>query len=334
MNKQPSLRTIAEKTGFAVTTISKALNDAPNISAKTKAYVRQVADEMGYRPDRAGVSLRTGQTHKIVLLMQLSDEISDFSRQLILGMGHGLRATTYELVFQPVLPEQDQVEEVRSIIRNRSADGIVLAQTAPDDQRVALAIEHDFPVVTHGRTHLKGDHAFYDFDNDAFSYAAVKRLSNMGCASVGLFAPEPELTYFTHLSSGLNRANAQFDVQASYIDLSEQQGDYAERVRTYCAAAFAAGRLPRGLICSSELAALAAMDGVRRAGGEIGEDVHIVARKTSNLLDFVSPKIQWVSEDLIVAGEQLAALLLNRIKGASAADLQVIGAPTPSWSEN
>lgn len=326
MKRQPSLKTIAEKTGFAVTTISKALNDAPNISAKTKAYVRQIADEMGYRPDRAGVSLRTGQTHKIVLLMKLSDELSDFSRRLIVGIAHTLQPTPYELVFQPILPKQDQVAEVKSIIRNRAADGIVLAQTAPEDERVAFAIEEDFPIVTHGRTQLDAAHAFYDFDNEAFAKIAVARLKGLGCKSVTLLAPEPELTYYRHLRAGLVLGAKQSKVEVRQEELPTG-GDYLNNLRDWAKTRFANGQMADGLICSGELAALAVANGVKKAGGIVGQDVQIISRKTSDLPDFLPIDIHWVSEDLIVAGEQLAALLLQRIKGVPATQLQVIGSP-------
>ena len=53
--KQPTLKMIAERTGYAVTTVSKALHDAPNIGAKTKKYIQDVAKEVGYQPDRPAV---------------------------------------------------------------------------------------------------------------------------------------------------------------------------------------------------------------------------------------------------------------------------------------
>ncbi len=119
LGKQPTLRMIAHRTGFAVTTISKALHDAPNISEKTKKYVRRIANELGYEPDRAGVSLRTGKTNKIVLLMQVEQEISDFSRRLILGLARVLENTSYELVLHPILPGSDELNEIKKIVRRR-----------------------------------------------------------------------------------------------------------------------------------------------------------------------------------------------------------------------
>ncbi|MGJ8527004.1 LacI family DNA-binding transcriptional regulator [Maritalea sp.] len=332
LTKQPSLKMIAERTGFAVTTISKALRDAPNISQKTKQYVRSIADELGYQPDRAGVSLRTGKTNKIVLLMPLEHEISDFSRRLILGMARILERTPYELVFHPILPDHTELDEIKKIVRNRSADGLVLAQTAPNDPRILYAQEHNFPVVTHGRTCIETAHAFYDFDNQMFAYLAGMRLAELGCKSIGLLAPEKDLTYYQHLLAGLHQVVEETSCEISSFRAQAQPGgDYVRWLREETLCAMQNGTMPQGVICSGEMAAMAVIDGVSSAGGKVGHDVKIISRKTSSLLEYLHPRIEWVEEDLIQAGEHLAQFLLQRIKGADPEELQFISPPALSW---
>ena len=56
---KPTLKTIAQISGLAVATVSRALSDAPDIKDETKATVRRIAREIGYVPNRAGVRLRS-----------------------------------------------------------------------------------------------------------------------------------------------------------------------------------------------------------------------------------------------------------------------------------
>jgi len=63
--QKPTLKTIAQMSGLAVPTVSRALNDAPDIGSETKKTIRRIADEIGYVPNRAGVRLRTGRTNVI-----------------------------------------------------------------------------------------------------------------------------------------------------------------------------------------------------------------------------------------------------------------------------
>ena len=69
--ERPTLKTIAFMTGLGVTTVSRALKDAPDIGAETKERVRMVARQLGYQPNRAGVRLRTGKTNVIALVLPL-----------------------------------------------------------------------------------------------------------------------------------------------------------------------------------------------------------------------------------------------------------------------
>src|SRR5882724_13045484 len=95
---RPTLKTISEITGLGVTTVSRALKDGPELRSETKARVRAVAAELGYRPDRAGVRLRTGRTFVIGLILDQTVAIAEFERRIILGVSQVLYGTAYHLV--------------------------------------------------------------------------------------------------------------------------------------------------------------------------------------------------------------------------------------------
>lgn len=177
---RPTLRTIAELTGLAVTTVSRALLDAPQIALETRQRVQRVAREVGYQPDRAARHLRTGRTNVISVVLDPHDELLGFSTSMIRGLTHALRDTQYHLVITPHFAETPAIEPIRYILRNRMADGVVFSRTEPFDPRVELLLENDFPFVSHGRTNLPNPHPFVDYDNAAFSALAVRRLVAKG----------------------------------------------------------------------------------------------------------------------------------------------------------
>ena len=95
-NQRPTLKTIAYMTGLGITTVSRALKDAPDIGADTKERVRLVAGQLGYHPNRAGVRLRTGKTNVIALVLSIEQELMGFSSQMVQGIPRfsGARNTT------------------------------------------------------------------------------------------------------------------------------------------------------------------------------------------------------------------------------------------------
>ena len=64
----PSLKDLAKECGVSVATVSKALNNQPDISAATRERVRAAAHRMGYLPNAAARSLKTNRTYNLGVL--------------------------------------------------------------------------------------------------------------------------------------------------------------------------------------------------------------------------------------------------------------------------
>ena len=120
---RPTLKTIAEATGFAVATVSRALKDAPDIGEETKRRVREAADKLGYQQNRAAVRLRTGKTNVIALVLSTETDVMNHTSKLIYSIAESLRGTAYHMVVMPFFPDQDPLDPVRYIVETESADG-------------------------------------------------------------------------------------------------------------------------------------------------------------------------------------------------------------------
>ncbi|MDA4634400.1 LacI family DNA-binding transcriptional regulator, partial [Escherichia coli] len=147
---RPTLKTIAFMAGLGVTTVSRALKDAPEIGQATKNRVQLIARQIGYRPNRAGVRLRTGKTNVISLVLNAQSEIMGLTSNLVYGISEVLAETPYHLIVTPYSPENDPMQPIRYIIETGSADGIIMSQTQPSDPRVRYLTDHHFPFATHG----------------------------------------------------------------------------------------------------------------------------------------------------------------------------------------
>nr|WP_283215095.1 LacI family DNA-binding transcriptional regulator [Thalassospira xiamenensis] len=321
---------MAEMTGLGVTTVSRALKDAHDISAKTKLRVRKVADAIGYHPDRAGVRLRTGKTNVISLILDQTDKVPEFARRLIVGISDVIRGTPYHLVVTPQSRTDDPMDPVRYVLNTRAADGVIITHIRPDDERVQALSQSGLPFVAHGRCLSAPDHAYHDFDNRAFCEMAAKRLIARGRRRLALLSPPSEFSYYQETLAGLAAVAEAEDVPFQVlggIDLDSssevlRQAGMALRHQDY---------VPDGVICGSELCAMALIDGMIQSGMNVGRDIDVIAKETSDLLNFTRPRIDSLREDLIVAGQQLATHLLDVIEGREDANLQSLSAPIPVW---
>jgi LacI family transcriptional regulator len=314
--RKPTLRTVAELTGLAVTTVSRALADAPQIALETRLRVRKAAEDIGYLPDRAAQRLRTGRTNVISLVLDPHEEILGYATSMISGLTAALRNTPYHLVITPHFSDLPHIEPVRHIVRNRMADGIIFSRTEPSDDRVKLLIERDFPFICHGRTELATPHPFVDYDNYGFAYQAARKLIAAGCRKLSIILPPERFTFAHHMRHGFMTAVREegvgFEI-AKGVTLDSR----SHEIRDYTSARLNEPDQPDGFICGGEVSALAVIAACHDHGLELGKDAHLVAKQTSGLFDEIRPRVETIYEDLSEAGLLMGQLLLKRIRGAA-----------------
>ncbi|MCD2176765.1 LacI family transcriptional regulator [Rhizobium sp. C1] len=328
--ERPTLKTIAYLTGLGVTTVSRALKDAPDIGADTKERVRLVARQLGYQPNRAGVRLRTGKTNVIALVLGMDAEIMSMTGRMVYGISEVLTGTPYHLVLTPHISSADPMVPVRYIAETGSADGVILSRTEPDDTRIRFLTERNIPFVTHGRTEMGLTHPYHDFDNEAFAYKAVERLAARGRKRLAILPPPKQLTYSGHTMNGFRRGLRDYgleEVPFDGIDIEVPAAEQKDAVENLMRGANA----PDGLICCSGSSAIAAAAGIASSGKAIGREIDMAAKESAGVLPWFQPQIIAMNEDFTSAGRELARALLARIAGADPTSWQSIA--TSTWTD-
>ena len=184
----------------------------PTSARRRKERVRLVAKQIGYRPNRAGVRLRTGKTNVISLILVGRDRGAGVTSHLVYGISEYLAGSPYHLIVTPYNVRSDPLDPVRYIVETGSADGMIFSRTEPQDARVRYLHERGFPFATHGRTEMGIEHPFFDFDNERYGELAVERLVARGRRRLALLPPPPHLTYSHHMTGGFQRGVEAQDV--------------------------------------------------------------------------------------------------------------------------
>ena len=324
---KPTLKTIAQMTGLAVTTISRALNNAPELAQETRERIQKIAAEIGYLPDRAALRLKTGRTNVIALVLEPDEQIYGFGTSIVAGLSEALRDTSFHLVITPLFRNVSPMEPIRHIVRNRMADGVIFSKAESFDERIKFLLESDFPFVSHGRSRWPEAHPFVDFDNEAFAYEATKRLAEKGAKKISIVLPESALTYTDHRKAGIARATAEAGIEHEFAsDVTLQSA--TDAIRNYVIKRSKRPNGPDGWVCASEVSALAVIGGLNEAGMTVGRLSHVVSKQASPMFAQFKTGAETVFEDFALAGRQLGTQLLARIGGGEPANLQSITMPT------
>ena len=328
-NKRATLRTIAELTGLSQSTVSLSLRGGASLKAETRRRIAEVAASVGYVPDRAGVRLRTGKTNVIALALDGGEDSIDFTRHLIQGIGHAIHGTRYHINVTPEFDRARSVDTVRYILENRTADGIIITHTTARDPRVQLLTDAGFPFVTHGRTEFFSPHAYHDFHSEEFVRLGVERLAAQGCKSVTLVVGGSATNNYHTIVTMFERASARLKLETRVIGGTDATTP-AELRQIGRDLANDPDR-PDGIMCDSEMRAICLISGLTDGGLRVPADMRFVCKQTSNVLPALFPSIDTIAEDVFAAGGELTRLLLRRIAGEPADQLQTLGEPTPYW---
>jgi len=325
-DERPTLKTIAYMTGLGVTTVSRALNDAPDIGQATKERVRLVAKQIGYRPNRAGVRLRTGRTNVISLILSIENEVLGMTSHLVYGISEYLAGSPYHLIVTPYDVRHDPLDPVRYIVETGSADGVIFSRTEPQDARVRYLNERGFAFATHGRTEMGIVHPYFDFDNERYGELAVERLVARGRRRLALLPPPPHLTYSHHMTGGFQRGVEAQDVLEVPVHGVTTDSGY-EAIRAEVQRLMGGRMRPDGFVCGSSHAAISTITAAEDAGYVVGKDFGVVVKESFNMMSKFRREIEVVNEDFRRAGAGLADAVVRTIAGAEPATLQTLEVP-------
>ena len=107
--KNTTLKTIATKTGFSITTVSRALKNGPEINKNTKKIVVSMASLLNYQPNIDAYRLKMGKRFQICFFLNQDDDISNYAKKIITGISSAIKNTPYELIVKPVFKSNNIV---------------------------------------------------------------------------------------------------------------------------------------------------------------------------------------------------------------------------------
>ncbi len=145
-----TIKMIAKECGYSVATVSKALNDAPDVSVQTRERIRKVAESMGYTSNSAARILKTGRSYNFGILLEDAANLGlthSFFSQIVNGFKRVAEKQGYDILF---ISDGLGGKEMSYLehARYRSCDGILIATADYTDQAVMELVNNGIPVVT------------------------------------------------------------------------------------------------------------------------------------------------------------------------------------------
>lgn len=321
MGRAVRIADVAAAAGVSPALVSFALNDRPGVAADTRARILAVAEELGYRPNAAARSLRTGRTATVALLVR------NLSNPYFLDVVSGAQAAAAPLGVTVLVVDADYDPDAeREHVRRLAAQRVDALAIAPVGRGDAIALwqelRPDAPTVVVNATApgLSGVTRVGP-DNRAAVHLAVRHVTGLGHSRVAfLVAPRSVM--------------ADHDRLQAFAELVDELGFDGRAVETSLAlgaveAATAAllaeaAPPPTAIVTNSDHTAHAVYKAARQAGVRVGRDLAVVGHDdlpTSELLD---PPLTTLRLDRRALGAAVLARLVGDTGGDHAQPVTLV----------
>ncbi len=323
MVQRLNLEEIGHLSGVSRSTVSRVVNNEPNVSAAARSRVEAVIAQTGYRPHAAARSLASNRTGVIGLVIPSAAHTlfdDPYFGRLILGVTAATNAVDRTLALFLFEQESDGDAVIDRVVNSGMVDGVIVTATQIGDPVVGRLHDADLPFVVCGRPDDERSQFSVDADNVGGSRAVAGYLADLGYQRPGLIAP-PSTT-----SAGVDRRSGFLDGLCE-LGLSAEsritETDWSEESGRAAMASLLNENVDSVFVGSDRLA-VGALRAIHEAGLSCPEDVAVVSFDGLLPAGYTSPRLTSVCQPVSEVGERAVHLLQAVIDGSATTPEQIV----------
>ena len=310
MEKKSTLKDLAKILNLAVSTVSKAINNSPEISKLTKIKVQNTAKLYNYTPNKSAQNLKSNKTKTIGVIVP--DLISHFFAMAIHGIETEADAKGYKIII--CLSNESREKESESIktLINGSVDGLIISlsketQITGDYGHFEEAIKYDFPIVMFDRTFERMICDKVSINDQLAAKEATEHLLKTGCQNI-IF-----LSTIYDTSVGEKR-------KMGYLDGIKNTGIQSCILKIANYNSFEKLLLQQlqnikvdGIVAADELSAISTIKYALKNSYKIPEDISVIGLTNGVLAKNYAPSLTVVDQQATEQGTLATKTLIKRL---------------------
>lgn len=311
---------LARIAGVHVSTVSRALDDNPRVSAKTKTRIRALAEEHGFRLNQTASFFRKRRTGAVGVVFPLGHEVQQslsdpFFMGLLGPLADALAEQGYDLLLSRVVPGDESWLE--NMVLSGRVDGIILIGQSDQTDVIEGVAKQFAPLVVWGAHRPDLAQITVGTDNLSGGEMAARHLITIGRRRLA-FLGDPAVPEFADRYAGFHRAIGQAaEVEEILLPLHLTDQDAYQDMARY----LEGHASPDGIFAASDVIAMSAMRAVADQGLRVPQDVSIVGYDDISISAHTVPPLTTVRQDMRSGARLLVDLLMRRMGGETVASV-------------
>ncbi|NLY29416.1 MAG: LacI family transcriptional regulator [Firmicutes bacterium] len=293
-----TINDVARRAGVSVRTVSRVLNNHPNVNRFTRERVLQAIKELNFVPNALARGLATQESRTIGVI--IPDVANPYFAEVLRGIEDVASQANYHIFLCNTDEDPEREQHSIRLLRQRQVDGLILVSPRLSNQTAARIFRDDQRVVVVNRswTHL-GITSIVTNNREqglqAADFLAASKPTCLAYLSGPVTSESNELRWL-----GFSERAAELKLEVMRITPSLHRIPTIKRGHEAMDELLASAALPVGVFCFNDLMAIGALDSIANHGLRVPEDVSIVGvdgiemagRVHPSLTTFVIPKIQ------------------------------------------
>ena len=326
MEKNTTLKDIAEKLGISVSTVSRVINGNSVKAANSKLQdkIWQTAKELNYVPNTAAQLLkRSRETDRdslrtIACVFSRADTdqsdpfFSEISRALeteLLRQGFIMKYSIYNKGLPQAVLE--------TFLKNEKVDGVIILGR-PDKKIINLVCKYNKYVVYVGLNKIDGDIDQVICDGYEAGMLALKHLESIGIRKIFYLGETKSEARYKAYKDFMRQRGFSREVDDYTIESSFRLQTAYDKMKIFLKKKI----LPEGLFCGNDLAALGAIKALTEENIKIPKDISVIGIDDIAMAGFSVPMLTTVSIPKEQLGKKAAKFIVDRILNGN--DINVI----------
>ena len=314
MKTKATLKQIAKELGVSVSTVSKALNDSPEISNPTKQRVQEYAKLKNYKPNIIGLNLKNRSTKTIGVI--IPNILNSFFAKVFSGIEKVADEKGYKVI--TCISNESLEKEIGALemLSNGTIDGFILsiseeAQKLQQFGHFKSIINEGIPIVMFDRTsdEVNCDKVIVDDLDSAVN--AMEHLIKSGCKKIALFSTIDNLNVGKLRAKGFYKAieDKGFEIDKNLVVLTDNLDDFDVQMPSF----FKNNKVD-GIFALDEHASVMAMKYGIKNGYKIPENLSIIGFADGLWSRRMTPSLSTVSQHGPEIGQVAAKMLIDRLE--------------------